>query len=54
MNWHQVVSGMALWGLGAHLAQTIPTPSNPWACWLIGGLQYLFANYDKGRAALDK
>ena len=52
IHWQGIVSGVALWGALSHAAQTFPTPTSPYAKWALGVLQYLLANYDKGRDAL--
>jgi hypothetical protein len=47
-----MVSGAAVYSALAYAAQTIPTPSNPWARWIIGVIQFVLSNKEKGQAAI--
>jgi hypothetical protein len=47
-----LLGGAVLYGAAAYAAQTIPTPSNPWAKWIVGIVQYVLSNSEKGKAAL--
>ena len=46
------VGGAAFYGIAAYALQTVPTPKNAWARWLIGVLQFALANKEKGLAAM--
>lgn len=44
--------GAAVYSALSYAAQTIPTPSNAWARWIIGIIQYVLSNAEKGKAAI--
>lgn len=46
IDWQTILYGGAVYGVLSYLARTIPPVANPWARWLIGGVQYFFANPD--------
>lgn len=41
------------WAIGSYALQTFPTPENRYAQWIIGVLQYAFANREKAKEAVD-
>ena len=43
----EFLSGAAVWGVLAHLAQTFPVPDNKYAKWALSGIQFALANRNK-------
>ena len=43
---------MAIYGIAAYAARTIPVPTNQYAKWFVGILQFSLSNVEKGNAAM--
>lgn len=48
-HWGDAASTMFIWSFCAHMAQTIPPEwsHHPFPRWIIGGVQFFFANNNK-------
>lgn len=54
IHWQEVIGTAAVWSALSYAVETFPCPNNAYARWLVGILQFLFANKAKAKEAFKK